>query len=291
MSKTGSMFNILPISKLNVSRYTWDAWEKIYPGTNKNEWNFVTIPQSVLDFLMRMEEEQNIPEETTYRVCVIDEEYFDWLNKNNKTDSGEERLEYIRSMSDEDADRLLEKNELGIEESFMFVPFVVSKNGFFKKGETFAVPKNVREKIGKYLKEKFDAEDVFVGDYLMDVFDIADYSDNLYNDVVYGNSIKSWGKTVDRTGLNVLYLALPIVLRLKVNSATINLMELDEKLMFPDVMDIEESENLANFTNGKTEFVYMPFLGDALDAVEWAQEFHECLMEDAKNTNAIVKFL
>lgn len=102
------------ITSFNVTRYTWDAWKKCYPTSTKDEWETVTMPESVALFLDHMPDyDELVDDGVAVEVVTLDDEYFEWLGGRKNT--SDMRAKYAESIHPDEATRLMMKNGLDVE--------------------------------------------------------------------------------------------------------------------------------------------------------------------------------
>ena len=98
-------------NRLNVSRYTRDAWKKVFGENAENLWEDkmqkYNAAYYLADMLTSAGDDVEVP--TMIGQVVIGEEYFNWLDENGLESTQENRLRYVTEISFEEADFLMKK--------------------------------------------------------------------------------------------------------------------------------------------------------------------------------------
>lgn len=152
--------------QINVSRYTKEEFARAFPD-RAQDWEKSMHPHAlnlfVSNMLLQMLQAKVRP--ARIRVVVLDEEYKKWQEENGRENTQETRSEYCRSVSAEDALRLLKKNHM--EDSIEFLALPVALTGTRREERTLYLRKSVAEELQTYLAETFGEGNVYVPRYIM----------------------------------------------------------------------------------------------------------------------------
>src|SRR5699024_4129853 len=99
--------------------------------------------------------------DASIKVIVIDDEYYGWLRKNRKEDTEGNRLAYMNTVSDEDADRLLHKNHLDVTYTACVIPVIVLYDNGVPPITRWELSKNKKDIIHNCLTRVFVESDVY----------------------------------------------------------------------------------------------------------------------------------
>lgn len=108
------------LREASIAIFTRDAWFRCFAGTTETAWQEEghedDVHMAIVDNLKRFMDKKicDIKSLKDIRMVAIDEEYFQWLEKEGKEDGEESRDGYIRSVSDEKAEHLWKKNHMGM---------------------------------------------------------------------------------------------------------------------------------------------------------------------------------
>lgn len=108
------------------------------------------------------------------RVCTLDEEYIEWLNdiglKHNEENAGQ----YISAMSDEDALRLLRKNEFDNEYTACVIPLVLDADMYLNQKTNFKLDELSVKLLQRYLDRIYGKGTVYVPGYILSCENVFD---------------------------------------------------------------------------------------------------------------------
>lgn len=167
------------INKLTFTRYTKEAWLRCYPESNENEWEEVQQPYSVSDFLKKQFEileykgfcTDHIEE---IHIITLDEEYFDWLEKEGLENTEDSRKLY--RVPEKDSDRLMRKHRMDRDYKVMFLPVSTFLKGNVKE---YVLSQNTAGKIREYLRNVYGKGNVWFPGYVLNcqnlLFDISKF--------------------------------------------------------------------------------------------------------------------
>lgn len=170
--------------KYNLLRYTYKAWMKCYPNSNYDEWRTRMRPDNVFDFIDTQIETFGLKKKKAlYKVVTIDDQYFDWLKKENKDDNEENMSEYSLLMDDDTAVLKMEEAGLNIIYEVLYLPiFIIKMNALNNKKSEFVLNNGLKNKITRYLETFYKHADVYVPGYLLKP-DVASESENRVLDI------------------------------------------------------------------------------------------------------------
>lgn len=127
---------VSPPPKANCSHYTLFSWMESQHG-NRENYIRMQYPYDLDGFMLMAlrlfgaditedgPDFGQYSQDTILRIIVIDEEYYAWLENTFRDDTEENRLKYMETVSDEDADRLLKKNHLNATYTVCVMPFLI----------------------------------------------------------------------------------------------------------------------------------------------------------------------
>ena len=217
--------DVLPISKNFITRYSKDAWLKCYPESSEEEWEERQTPDSLYDYIDLQEYLLDKEFENPIKIVTLDEEYFDWLG--NKENNYKSRLEYAYLVSDEDAYRLLKKNNFDKEEMIRLMPVIIIKdNSISSDVSKLELPDDYRQLIENNYKKSLEC-DVCVSPFLIDAsffYDIdKDLEDYLLEDLedYEANVLKynRWALNVKNINSNLIFACIPVIIHSRHKSA------------------------------------------------------------------------
>ena len=288
-TKKVSINQVVPVKKMLLTHYALDIWKEIQKGNEEN-YQISQSPYDLYFFIfsrLSMQEEagqfsiEDADEDFAIKTVVIDEEYKEWLKKENKNDSPKNRMAYCTEISDEDADRLLRKNRLDVTYTLCGFPIILS---FGKEAphhiSSSLSGKTVQEMysvLGKY----FGEENVFVPGiicteevFLEDEDEILKMADCFYREKPF--DISHYKEQVFPNDDENQIVICPFVVQHRVNSATIPLTDVitrtadnDEEsfrldptdIVFDDLPEDEGYEISRHFAMSKTN-LYERFSDD-----------------------------
>ena len=158
--------------RINLPRYTYDAWMKCYPESDMEEWEMANCPNCITDFAIG--ESVRYQELTAMdlsnweiRVVAIDDEYFNWINKNKFENTEEMRAMYVRSITDAKANELLVKNKMNIDDQLLFLHFLITGEKDFGPSTNYSLSKECVKELREYLKSIYRDSKVYAPPYIM----------------------------------------------------------------------------------------------------------------------------
>ena len=222
---------------ISICRYSFDAWMECFPDSDEEEWIARTVPLNTYEFLYNFLEVNkgydffNLEDFENFKIVTIDDEYFKWLNDNNLKNTSENRNKYANSIDEENALRLLEKNELNYIYTSIAMPVCIYSPSIIKKNLSLKLTDKIIKDLNNYLNEVFEDCDIFLPGYIVRPDELFDNVDVLYELADNYFISKKWEhkdwniqKLSGRT--NLVPLMIPFLLRGKVNSAIISKDEL-----------------------------------------------------------------
>lgn len=170
---------VLRPTGLRMTRLTFEAWMKCYPDSNKEEWEMVTQPHCLSDFVMDGIEQMGynpdlcVDDVEKVKIVPIDDEYFKWLEETGTENTTERRAEY--DMPDDKAEELLKKYHLNRDNHLMaFVSAVFSENEY-----KMSLSDETQSVIRNCLNRVYGAENVWFPGYIMDIDNFEEKFDKL----------------------------------------------------------------------------------------------------------------
>ncbi len=155
--------DIFDYDTVNLIRFDRVSFIKTYEDASTEDWKRTTSPNNVVNFIganyvatgatieRAIERNQNI------RIITITNDYFRWLNENNRENTSESRSLYGENLSDEQLNNLAKNAELDIAKEVFFIP-VVSLKPITK------LPAKIKKTIESNIRKKFpDVEVYFPG--------------------------------------------------------------------------------------------------------------------------------
>lgn len=259
-----------PMKMINCTHYTLDSWIRSQGGNRENYMARQT-PYSLADFQDSTLEQCGVSvtedgevdygsfsRDAIFRTVVIDEEYYAWLEKTGKVDEEPNRIAYINSVSDADADRLLHKNRLDVTYTICVIPVVV----FYDLGTPpltrWELSQNTKNLIFACLSRIFGEANVYFPGIIGKTDDIFNAQEEILEQTARyfneGVMAKQYKNTEQRhKGVsNAAMGAIPFVIRYVHESASIPIREIVEEEevfplrlqnLYPDLIDFDYSKD------------------------------------------------
>jgi hypothetical protein len=155
----------IPYDGINAIRYTYDAWVKLFPDSNREEWESCTYPTSLLTFVMSTAKESSC-DDLPINIITIDDEYIAWLGKlkhNNDALS-----EYTKELTNNDLIKLAKKHNLHYTYSVCIYPLVIELPEITKKRYRM-LTEETRLEFENYLKQIAPTLDIHVSSHLLNM--------------------------------------------------------------------------------------------------------------------------
>ena len=241
----------LPVATISAARYTKEDWIKCYQDTDNTVWESATKPYSISEFVDQTYELAGLEDvDLPCRVVVIDEEYFAWLG--DKENTSQNRLKYITTRSDKDALRLLKKNNLDLETSYLFLPFLVmAKEGRMPERASYKLNSTDVKQLAKKIGKKLSAE-ATLSPVLIEAKDLTSLNEDGIDtlDILFDEIEKSIQYQLPERFLSQRFdkyktfavLLSPIVVKAKVDTAIIDFNTRNTKLLnalYPEDIDFD----------------------------------------------------
>lgn len=207
---------------ISTTRYAFDTWKKLFPESDKSEWEKKTRPNDLVDFVCMIHDDMmtNVPGKVAnnyqMRVVTLDDEYLEWLG--DREDNNETRTLYVRDIPDADCDRIAKENGLNYTYNVCLYPIYLSVDEFVA-GENRFLSKTTRKEFESYLKLISPKSDVYVLPYCLDMEYAVDHEEEIINLAKHyfstGKEIERFGwRKVQREDFNELVVySIPIVFR------------------------------------------------------------------------------
>lgn len=150
--------------RINITRYTKEVAFKSYPEYSEDEVNALVSRDE--EEILLLAEESLGEEIKNVTWVVLDEEFLEWLEDNDKINNPNIRAEYANALSYDDVKRLWEKNNFHINYNIYNLPALVKEDGLNNK--TYNVSKASQQVIERAMQNKsgIDSE-VWVNDILL----------------------------------------------------------------------------------------------------------------------------
>ena len=299
----------MPIANIDFTLYTKDAWFKCYPDSNEEEWIQTTQPNNLKLYLCtiytQIEKLVEKNPDLSYRIITIDDEYFEYLNAHNIENTSQNRIEYIKQVTDEDALRLYIKHK----DEFMSykvagMPITLYSKELYPtdKAINTELPEELRKKIERYLEQFYGEKNVYVPQYLLKPSTIlTDYERfySLADDYLENNrkiKLGIYGTQTIKKGTNITRLYIPIYFRIvpttmRFTKDTIFNPQLNELRIFPEysiyitdvlqefstnvkgIKDLDFDNDITKFLQKEGEAILSPYLILYDDILEQEQLF------------------
>lgn len=296
------------IDSINISRYTEKVWLDSYPESNKEEWEEQTLPMEYDNFVDKCLDvlQNNNLFANKINIITLDDEYLDWLNINNLKNTQDNRQKYIESISPENAQRLLDKNQLGGNYSILSFYCIVYLNEPLEKNfTTFNLSDETINQITLYLNEIYGKGNVSVPGAVLNLENVIDEHDYILHS--FGRRVNTkFGKLsfqkFSSNGLTILEVCIPYVIKLPM-SATINIEseELTKDELFNgnsnysseeftkyniNLPAFEDSELIKfisdDFTNSQNNVDAIAILPDIPFQADYYQDVHDVFIQNLK---------
>lgn len=161
--------------RINVARYTRDAYLKIMPDGKQDKWEATTCPKDASRFIYHLlnlisSDKKNARfNRIGVKVVTIDDDYFTWLQGRNLTHSNKTLTKYMEQMSEEACEEKSKEHDFNKVYSYCNIIFsVVKKSGCFEEKTSFRLDENRRADLLKYLEGIFGDGSVFLPGYIAD---------------------------------------------------------------------------------------------------------------------------
>lgn len=190
-----------------LARFTYDTWKQLFPDKTLDEWKETQCPACMSDFILMALSDMGYRGFCVDNVCkttvvVLDEEYLEWLKKNEKADSEKVRREYGASLSEYDLNRLLEKNDMNKEYYLIGFPVALLTDPEKEGEKKISFPKEayqvIREHLGRVLRDF----DVWMPNYLLTPDDFLEGETQLMN--------MAEAEMDDKTKVTLMKFAMPL---------------------------------------------------------------------------------
>ena len=154
-------------------RYSLDAWLKTYPELSINDWEEYNCPDNYIDFFAGIIFENKEIEDLVYGnkdfaliQVIIDDQYFEWLERENKENTPENRILYGVSLTKEERIELIKKNHMDRAYTTLCIALsCIDENP--KKEYKFKLSKKTRKELTNYLGKIFGKNKVYVPGYVL----------------------------------------------------------------------------------------------------------------------------
>lgn len=154
-------------------RYTFDAWSKTYPELGAAEWEDYNCPDNYVDYFAgilyenkEIEKQSAEDENFAFIQVVIDDEYFEWLENEEKENTSENRILYGLTLTKEDRIRLISKNKM--DRSYTVLCIAISSiDENPKKEMNIKLSDLTKEKLITYLEKIYGKGRVFLPGYVV----------------------------------------------------------------------------------------------------------------------------
>lgn len=261
-----------PASEMNTTHYTLDSWKKSQGGNRENymeaqqPYNFAAYLDRTLDLLGVKDKDLEkvdygvLTPDASIKVIVIDDEYYGWLRKNRKEDTEGNRLAYMNTVSDEDADRLLHKNHLDVTYTACVIPVIVLYDNGVPPITRWELSKNTKDIIHNCLIRVFGESDVYFPGTVGKIDDVFKKEERLLEQAARyfdeGVTPKNYRDTEQKHkgACNAAIAAIPFVVRY-VHSAISPVNVILEKEgpfrqnLYPDLVDFLDNEDFDEYEN------------------------------------------
>lgn len=278
----GDYLSVVPCTVNNISIYTLDTWKRIQGGDEESYYN-MECPGELLTFLYGICREQDIistdkngnevihkgiPDTLEIRPVVIDEEYYEYLNKAKLEDTQQHRLQYITSFSDENAKRLLKKNRLNWALTVFTIPICVIMESPFSEETFFSLDKE-KEQMTNILETVYGKGNVYVPGYICHANYLKDCEDDLlqqaytyFHDGVE-TTIGKYKRQLNNRTANIAFYFVPFIVKHELNTPRVSLAQLMNDVSIEDEYKLN-SDSI--FFQGY----------DDINSVEYDPDYHHC---------------
>lgn len=161
--------------RINIARYTRDAYLKIMPDGKQDKWEETTCPQNASKFICRLidlvasDKKNSRFNRIGVKVVTIDDDYFAWLDGRHITHSDKSLIDYMEQISEAKCEEKSKAHGLNKVYSYCNIIFsAVKKDGCYKKKTDFRLDESKRADLLRYLEEIFGEGKVFLPGYIVD---------------------------------------------------------------------------------------------------------------------------
>ena len=223
---------------LKTTRYTKEAWEKIFPKKSLVKWKRTTNPGNIREFVesyieLLLSNKHKLDGTEKISVVTIDEEYFNWLEDNDKQDSEKAREEYAYSINDDEAFHLLCKHKENNILKSIYIPFVIFLPDGHFSGQGYQMSDETCNGLKAYFEGIFGNGNVYVPQYYfscsssegLDLDDVDMLCGAYFNDGVKVRYDKYLFQHFENSGVNMAIFYVTVCVRKKIESAVFNVMD------------------------------------------------------------------
>lgn len=252
---------------LDSTRYTFDAWKRSQENSMES-YKDTQHPEDFMSFAYNMcvscdilregndgfaHPHKGISENFTIRPIVIDDEYYEYLKINNKEDNTQSRSEYMNTISDTNAMRLLKKNHLNWTLIPFAIPVMVASKTPFPKEMSYSLG-DKRAEMTMILESVYGMGNVYVPGYICHTNYIDECEDTIV-DEAYTYFFEGTRTTIGKYRIqpnnsddaNLTFYFIPFVVKHEFKSPRISLAQLigDEPIedaykMFSILIDFKD---------------------------------------------------
>lgn len=175
-----------PATLLNFTYYTYGAWKKCFPNETYSSWKDSScngnVIKSIDNLLGQIPPKNHLLDTLTHvRVCVIDEEYFEWCEAFGKEINSESRLLYMAQMTDEKANYLFKKYQVNKVITLSTVPLLVVSEKTFNGKLNLEMSEETKRDLISYFEKIVGKGNVYIFPYYIKSQEMYNDSAKIYN--------------------------------------------------------------------------------------------------------------
>lgn len=168
----------------NMSIYTEDAYARVEGVTDEEAYFIYNDPITRAISSFEYMKNNNIHSELI-QFCVIDKEYFEWLENNSLVDNENNRIKYIDGMTKETRERLWYKYSFGVD----IVPYVIPVVYLYGSNTATSADIKLSDKVVSSLKsdiadnQYISKDDIVIYPYAYRADYVVEKEDELFNNI------------------------------------------------------------------------------------------------------------
>lgn len=169
----------IKIQTLIMIRYTYDAWQKLFPDSNKEKWEELNCPDNVAEFVKQsIKRSSNVkhpdgsvgmPDFESALITTLDEQYLSWLERNNYSHSQENLGKYLEEYANNEDywNECLNRSEMTTTYNVMGIPFSMLLHDINGKKSEYCLREESARQIEPILSAIYQSEEVFVPGWIL----------------------------------------------------------------------------------------------------------------------------
>ena len=291
----------IPYKQMNVTRYTKEVWFKTNPDSTEEQYEIIASPHNPYHFIANMMEhtpDSAYEDVAEMRLITLGQEYLDWLHENGYENNEKNRIDYVNSISTEEADEIMKKYHFNRVLSLggFFVSLVSEGYSMIPRKTVFRLEKEDRERITEILEETYGKGNVYVPGIMVkpDVYVLQKdrFEEMALDYFVNGKepNLNRWMEQKFAPGTNASAVVVPVFLWDELDSCVITVdqftFESDQTAYYNDELSDEileskqECTEIGMIIRSCFSNRYEPIIYEALVPIEFVPEMYEYMGEE-----------